>query len=152
MIVQSQDNLDAAGDNLKVIRWYAPACFYSHQAAEASLKALFSANGLRFSETHDLAKCMDGLHELYPGLGKHRKDAIFLNSFHITTRYEPRQESYDGTAPGRRRSKQDAEEALEAAAQIVKECQEIYGRMVLQEEGFEFHIEDFPRRTEDEGG
>ncbi len=107
-----------------------------------ALKALFSANGLEFSDTHDLSSFINGLYGLYPALTVCRKDAQFLNGFYIKTRYAPRMKDYDGTAPSRKITKQDAEEATEAAAKIAADCFKIYAAIVLREESIELRPED----------
>lgn len=64
-----------------------PACFWSQQAAEKALKALWAFHGQKPIKIHRLETLIKGVLDKSPVLKKFVRSALFLDQFYLETRY-----------------------------------------------------------------
>ncbi len=62
-------------------------CFFTQQAAELALKAVYQQHGWMFPFTHDLAKLLDGLQQNGVSIPAAVQDADQLSVYAVQTRY-----------------------------------------------------------------
>lgn len=72
--------------DIKGKKWN-PACFWSQQAAEKALKALWAFHGRKPIKIHRLETLIKGVADKSPVIEKYLKTAMFLDQFYIETRY-----------------------------------------------------------------
>jgi HEPN domain-containing protein len=72
--------LDADGDN-EVI------CFHCQQAVEKSIKGYLVSQTGMLQDGHNLSKLVLKTMQYEPGFQQYKKDAAFLNSYYMETRY-----------------------------------------------------------------
>lgn len=122
---QAQMDWDTASQFAKATPY--AACFYSQQAAEKSLKALYAAEGLDVPRVHSIGRLLSGLTPTYAELEIFDDVASVLDAFYIGTRY-PSGEM--GQIPGKNYTGKNAADAVAIAQKIVSTCQTIFGRLV----------------------
>ncbi len=101
--------------------FYEWACFSAQQAAEKALKALYFYNNEE-AWGHSLLNLIKGLKGVPSDL---EKKAAKLDRFYIPTRYA---NSFELGAPSDYFFKEDAEEAIEYAEEIIRFCKNLLGR------------------------
>ena len=72
--------------DIKGSKWD-PACFWSQQAAEKALKALWAYYGRKPIKIHRLETLIKGVADKSPVIEKYLKTAMFLDQFYLETRY-----------------------------------------------------------------
>lgn len=85
------------------------ACFLSQQMTEKLLKGLLVFYKKEFPKLHDLLKLKDLFLDIAPGINQLNSNLKLLNRYYTEARYPGDQEEF---------SKQDAEEAFEAAMRV----------------------------------
>lgn len=108
------------------------ACFYSQQATEKSLKALYALNGLDVPRIHSIGRLLSELSGHFGELAAFQNVASVLDAYYIGTRYP----SGDlGQIPGKNYTTKNAEDAVAVAQEIVETCQTIFGHTVQADSG-----------------
>lgn len=72
--------LDADGDNEVV-------CFHCQQAVEKAFKGYLVSQTGMLQDGHNLSKLVQKAMQYEPGFQQYKKDAAFLNSYYMETRY-----------------------------------------------------------------
>ena len=72
--------LDADGDNEVV-------CFHCQQAVEKAFKGYLVSQTGMLQDGHNLSRLVLKAMQFEPGFQQHKKDAAFLNSYYMETRY-----------------------------------------------------------------
>lgn len=91
--------LTEANREIEYIRWdvkgkqWNPACFWSQQAAEKALKALWAFHGRKPIKIHRLETLVKGISDQSPNVKINVKEAQFLDQFYLETRY-PRRKTW----------------------------------------------------------
>lgn len=98
--------------DIKGEKWN-PACFWSQQAAEKALKALWAYHGRKPIKIHRLETLIKGVADKSPMIKKYLKTAMFLDQFYLETRYP------DFIDEGIKTSKRLGERSLRSAEKII---------------------------------
>ena len=72
--------------DIKGSKWN-PVCFWSQQAAEKALKALWAYHGRKPIKIHRLETLIKGVADKSQVIERYLKIAIFLDQFYLETRY-----------------------------------------------------------------
>ena len=108
---QSKEELDTAGISFSAEKWFA-AAFWSQQAAEKALKALYLKEYKELMKVHDLvylARKLNLPEEII-------NYCINLSRIYIETRYP----DAGGKIPAKKFSKADARNIIKIASEIIK--------------------------------
>lgn len=100
--------------------FYAQACFTAQQVTEKALKGLAYAQGERAVLGHGNASLIDRLVEPFPELARHRDMAGRLDQYYVSSRYP---NAVPGKAPFEVYTRDQAQEAVEGAAAIVRDVE-----------------------------
>ena len=106
-------------------RFFAQACFISHQIAEKALKALAYHSGDRVVLGHSLSELVVRLRESYPQLSGLVGLAGALDQYYVPTRYP---NALPGSAPFEVYNQVQAEEAVIGAERVVAIATDAIGR------------------------
>lgn len=85
-IKEAEREIDYIVWDIKGKKWN-PACFWSQQAAEKALKALWAFHGQKPIKIHRLETLIKGVSDKSPILKKFVKQALYLDQFYLETRY-----------------------------------------------------------------
>lgn len=111
-IKEAEREIDYIVWDVKGKKWN-PACFWSQQAAEKALKALWAFHGQKPIKIHRLETLIKGVADKSPMIKKYIKTAMFLDQFYLETRYP------DFIDEGIKTSKMLGERALRSAQKII---------------------------------
>ncbi len=106
---QSLEDLDTAAVNIKAKKYYASA-FFSQQAAEKALKAVYLEEKKELAKVHDLSFLAKALGAPEDVIGKCR----LLSRVYIETRYPT-----GDSIPAKKFSKEDSEGLLAVAKEVL---------------------------------
>jgi HEPN domain-containing protein len=95
---------------------YNLACFLSQQAAEKALKAYLYLRGNQLVWGHSVAELADDASGADAGFAALKENGSFLDRFYIPTRYP---NGLPGGIPSESFNERDAEEAMQAAKDII---------------------------------
>jgi HEPN domain-containing protein len=113
---QAAADMDDARYNLEGGR-YNLVCFLAQQAAEKALKAFLYRQGHQVVWGHSVAELIDDASAADPGFKALKLKAAFLDRLYIPTRYP---NGLPGGIPSESFTEKDAEEALQAAGEIIE--------------------------------
>ncbi len=116
---QARINLRSARNSL-LMGDYSWACFIAHQAGDAALKGLHQRFG-QIAWGHSLADLIYELPEEISGKEEIIEKGKKLDRFYIPTRYP---DAHPSGAAGARYGREDAEEAIRIAEEIVRFCED----------------------------
>ncbi len=125
----AEAEVDRATAASLVGKFPAPACFHAQQTAEKALKAIYLASGVDYPYFHAISELLGGLADTYETLNQFRDVASVLDDYYIGTRYFSRSV---GAVPRKRYTPKNAKDALVHAEAIFAECQQLYGRLVME--------------------
>lgn len=111
----SKEDLDQASYLLKG-GYYRGACFHSQQAAEKALKARLLEKGWELEKTHSIRRLLAIAEPYRIGISVDEEDMDFMDSI-----YRGRYPADEGLLPLRPPTKEDAERALSAAQEVLKQ-------------------------------
>lgn len=114
-IAQAEKELQTAKKNLEIGEYYA-AAFFSHQCAEAAIKALFIAKKKELPEIHSLVQLLEGIQNDVDVPIEFMSKARYLNPHYIITRYP----EAAGSIPYKNYDKNIADECIKIAEEILK--------------------------------
>lgn len=102
---------------------FSAACFHAQQAVEKAIKAVLLTKTGKVPKQHSILRLteMSEDKELFE---KHKENLEFLDKFYVPTRYP---DALPGSLPEGLPNGQDAEEAVEAAKEIVESIKKILG-------------------------
>lgn len=118
---ESRRWLEQAEYDLKTSRWnaegklFAPACFWSQQAAEKAVKAYLYAKGERFVLGHSVAELLQKCNAYDEDFESLIPTGALLDRFYVPTRYP---NSLPGGIPAHAYSQKDCSEAIDLAQRI----------------------------------
>jgi len=118
---QAENDLAAAQLMLRE-RFFAQACFMSHQVSDKALKALAYYRGDRYVAGHSLVELVFSLETSYPQLSEFHELVGVLDQYYIPTRYP---DALPGSAPYEVYHKAQAKAAVESAAWVVGFTQQL---------------------------
>ncbi len=110
------DDLEAALELYRVGKW-SKACFYSHQAAEKSLKALIIKRLGIYWRTHSVKAILEEISSRIVIPEDLAKAAGKLDRYYIPTRYP---NAWPSLPPYKHYSREDAEEAIKIAREVLE--------------------------------
>ncbi|MCH8206009.1 MAG: HEPN domain-containing protein [Chloroflexi bacterium] len=120
-LLQAENDLSFARVAIRE-EFFAQACFVSQQVAEKALKALAYYRGDRFPTGHSLVELLSRLEPSYPQLSRYVRVAGILDQYYVPTRYP---NALPGSVPFMVYGEEQAQAAVESAAQIVEEARAV---------------------------
>jgi len=129
--VRYLDWLDEAADDYEAARLlyaagkYSKACFFSHQACEKAVKALMIRRLGRYDPVHSVAELLRRLRPAVSVPEDLVRKGELLDRYYVPTRYP---NAWPAGAPHRHYVREDAEEALRLAEEVLRFVEREIGR------------------------